>query len=267
MKKTSLTLINPNGVADTNAATAIEVDYIQLVAWLLMKKTNPNCPVPGCKAKAPHTDDPIVKGLVHNFSDLANVAGWTCASLAELGKSMADDIAAGRHFALVTRTRQPEELYVRALYAMFIADPGEVAHIMSDATPNSFTVMYRKVNKLIFGGKGILEVSQPGLTSGTFTAMGTINSGAHASFSAMLMVVGLVKNPEHLAAFTDGKYLDHISLYCSYLDHARRLFAEGKDKAAVLAEMVELHRPQTFAASMATVASVRLKKKEAGATG
>jgi hypothetical protein len=228
-------------------------------------KVNPHCSVPRCKAKAPHLSDPVVAGLAHNFSDLGKVAGWTCASIAELGKSMADDIAAGRHFALITRTRQQEELYIRALYAMFIADPGEVAHIMSDATPNSFSEMYRKVNKLIFGEKGVLEVSQPGLTSGTFTAMGTINSGAHASFSAMLMVVGLVKNPQHLAAFTDGKYFDHISVYCIYLDHARKLFAAGKEKAAVLAEMVELHLPQNLAASMATAASVRLKKKEQAA--
>jgi hypothetical protein len=149
----------------------------------------------------------------------------------------------------------------RTLYAGFIADPGEVAHIMSDATANSFNEMYRKVNKLIFGERGTLQVSQPGLRSGAFTAMGTINSGAHASFSAMLMVVGLVKNPRHLAAFTDGKYFDHISVYCSYLDHARKLFAAGNDKAAVLAETVELRRPQNLAASMATAASVRLRKK------
>jgi hypothetical protein len=228
-------------------------------------KVNPNCPVPRCKAKAPHLGDPVVAALVHNFSDLAKVAEWTCASIAELGKSMADDLAAGRHFALITRTRQKEELYIRALYAIFIADSGEVAHIMSDATPNSFSEMYRKVNNLIFGEKGILEVSHPGLTSGSFTAMGTINSGAHASFSAMLMVVGLVKNPQYLAAFTDGKYFDHISVYCSYLDHARKLFAAGKNKDTVLTEMVELHRPQTLASSMATAASVRLKKKEQAA--
>ena len=108
-------------------------------------KVNPNCSVPRCKAKAPHLRDPVVAGLIHNFSDLANVAGWTCATIAELAKSMPDDVAAGRHFALITRTRQLEEQYIRALYAMFIADPGEVAHIMSDATPNSFSEMYRKV--------------------------------------------------------------------------------------------------------------------------
>jgi len=225
-------------------------------------KANPNCSVPGCRAKVPHTNDPVVAGLVHNFSDLGKVAGWTCASIVELGMSMADDVAAGRHFAMVTRTRQQEELYIRALHAMFIADPGEVAHIMSDATPNSFSVMYRKVNKAIFGGKGLLEVSHPGLTSGTFTAMGTINSGAHASFSTMMMVIGLVKNPQYLEAYTDGRYSDHISVYCSYLDHARKQFAAGRDKAAVLAEMIELHLPQNLAASMAKAAAGRLKKKE-----
>jgi hypothetical protein len=226
-------------------------------------KTNPHCSVSRCKAKTPHLSDPVVAALVHNFSDLANVAGWTCASIAELGKSMADDVAAGRYFALITRTRQVEELYIRALYAIFIADPSEIAHIMSDAMPNSFSVMYRKVNQSIFGGTGLLEVSQPGLTSGTFSAMGTINRGAHVSFSTMLMVIGLVKNPQYRAAFTDGRYFDHISVYCSYLDHARKQFVAGIDTTTVLAELIELHVPQNLAASMAKVAAGRLKKKEA----
>lgn len=228
-------------------------------------KVNPYCPVPRCKAKVPHLSDPVVAALAHNFSDLARVAEWTCASIAELGKSMADDLAAGRYFALITRTRQVEELYIRALYAMFIADPSEIAHILSDATPNSFSEMYRKVNHSIFGGKALLEVSQPGLTSGTFSAMGTINSGAHASFSTMLMVRGLVKNPQYRAAFTDGRYFDHVSVYCSYLDHARKQFAAGKDKATVLAELTELHLPNNLAASMTKLAAQRCKKQNAAA--
>lgn len=228
-------------------------------------KMNPHCPVPGCKAKTPHLSDPVVAALTQSLSDLAKVAEWTCASIAELGKSMADDVAAGRYFALITRTRQVEELYIRALYAMFIADPSEIAHIMSDAMPNSFSVMYRKVNESIFGGKGLLEVSQPGLTSGTFSAMGTINSGAHVSFSTMLMVIGLVKNPQYRAAFTDGRYFDHVSVYCSYLDHARKQFVAGKDKITVLAELTELHLPNNLAASMAKVAAQRLKKRNAAA--
>jgi hypothetical protein len=228
-------------------------------------KVNPNCPVSGCKAKAPHTSDPVVVALVHNFSDLGKVAHWTCACIAELGKSMAEDVAAGRRFALITRTRQQEELYIRALYAIFIASPDEVAHIMSDATPNSFSVMYRNVNQLIFGGKGLLEVQQPGLKADStpFTAMGTINSGAHASFSTMLMVMGFAKNPEFFKAYTNGEYFDHISVYCSYLDHIGKQFAAGKDKVAVLAELKELHMPKNLAASMQQAAAGRQKKKAA----
>lgn len=225
-------------------------------------KINPNCSVARCRAKAPHLTDPVVAGLVQNFSDLAKVAHWTCACIAELGKSMADDLAAGRRFALITRTRQQEELYIRALYALFIADPDELAHIMSDATPNSFSEMYRKVNQLIFGGKGLLEVKQPGLTSGTFTAMGTINSGAHASFSTMLMVIGFAKNPQYFKAYTNGEYFDHISIYCSYLDHIDKQFAAGKDKATVLAELIELHLPQNLTVAMKKVAAGRTKKTE-----
>jgi hypothetical protein len=36
-------------------------------------KVNPHCPVPGCRAKAPHLSDPVVAGLAHNFSDLGKV--------------------------------------------------------------------------------------------------------------------------------------------------------------------------------------------------
>src|SRR5579864_934250 len=230
-----------------------------------MKKVNPNCPVPRCKAKAPHISDPVVAALVQNFSNLAKIAHWTCACIAEIGKSMADDLAAGRRLALITRTRQQEELYIRALYAMFLADADVVAHIMSDATPNSFSEMYRKVNETIFGGKGLLEVEQPGLKSGTFTAMGTINSGAHASFSTMLMVIGLGKNPEYFKAYTNGKYFDHISIYCSYLNHVGKQFAAGKDKATVMAELKELHLPENLAASMEQLATIRTKKNNLGA--
>lgn len=99
------------------------------------KKVNPNCPVPGCNAKAPHTSDPIIKALVQNMADPAKVAQWTLGAIAELGKSMAADLAADRRFGLLTRSRQQEELYIRALYAMFIATPDEVTHTAGFLSP------------------------------------------------------------------------------------------------------------------------------------
>jgi hypothetical protein len=48
---------------------------------------------------------------------------------------MAADLAADRRFGLLTRSRQQEELYIRALYAMFIATPDEVTHTAGFLSP------------------------------------------------------------------------------------------------------------------------------------
>ena len=166
---------------------------------------------------------------------------------------MAADLAAGRNFALITRSRQQEELYIRALYALFIATPEGLAHIMSDYAPNSFSLMYRAVNKVIFEGRGILEVSHPGLTHGSFTAMDTINRGAHASFSTMMTVIGFARHPEYLEPYTSGRYFSHISVYCSYLNHVQKLFEAGRDKSTVLVALINMHRPKSFWEAQAKV--------------
>ena len=126
-------------------------------------------------------------------------------------QSMAADLTADRRFALLTRSRQQEELYIRALYAMFIATPDEVIHIMSDATPNSFSAMYKRVNQSIFGGKGLLDVVQPGLTYGHFprwlrsTVQRTHPSRHYAGDRPHLMLI-----PQ---AVQERRLLDHISVY------------------------------------------------------
>jgi hypothetical protein len=88
------------------------------------------------------------------------------------------DLAAGPNFALILRLRQVEELYVRALYAMFVADEDELAHILSDEFPNSFAKMYRDVNAVVLEGRGALELEHTGPHSGVFTAMDTIDPWA-----------------------------------------------------------------------------------------
>jgi hypothetical protein len=210
------------------------------------KKVNPHCPVPRCKAKAPHMDDPTVQGLFAEFSDPERTALWTMTAIGEVLNSMAADLAAGRNFALILRLRQVEELYVRALYAMFVADEGELAHILSDEFPNSFSEMYREVNKVALESRGALEVEHPGLNSGVFTAMDTINQGAHASFSAMMMVIGFARHPEHLEPYTSGRYFKHVETYYRNLKQVRDMFAKDADKATVLKVLVSMSRPATI---------------------
>jgi hypothetical protein len=206
-------------------------------------KPNPHCPVHRCKTKVPHMDDPTVQGLFAEFSDPARTALWTMTAIGEVLNSMAADLTAGRNFALILRLRQVEELYVRALYAMFIADDAELAHILSDEYPNSFSKMYRKVNEVVLEGRGPLEVEYPGLNSGAFTAMDTINQGAHASFSAMMMVIGFARYPEHLEPYTSGRYFKHVQTYYRNLKQVRDLFATDVDKATVLRALVNMSGP------------------------
>jgi hypothetical protein len=132
----------------------------------------------------------------------------------------------------------------RALYAIFIATPGELVHILSDHWPNSFADMYRKVNEVVLEGRGLLEVEQPGLNSGAFTPMDTINQRAHASLSTMMIVIGFARHPEYLEPYTSGRYFKHVETYYRNLDQVRSLFAAGRDKAIVLRVLINMGRPR-----------------------
>ncbi len=142
-------------------------------------KINPHCPVPGCKTNQPQQDDPIVKGLIAEFGPPDKLAGWVLAAMAELRESIMKDLTEKRIFAWHTRLRQPEELYIRALYLLFIAGEQEKHHILSGDTPNGLSGLYAKVNKEVFEGRGLLQTERSGLTYGSFTPMDTLNDGAH----------------------------------------------------------------------------------------
>src|SRR5216683_2951661 len=99
-------------------------------------RVNPHCPVPGCKTDKPHADDPIMEGLIHEFAPPDKLTFWVLHAMAELRDSICRDLADKKIFAWHTRLRQPEELYIRTLYALFIAGEKELQHILSGAMPN-----------------------------------------------------------------------------------------------------------------------------------
>ena len=113
-------------------------------------------------------------------------------AIGKLGDSILRDLQDRNFFAFQSRLRQPEELYIRTLYVLFIATPEELPHIFSSALPNGFTKLYREVNRVIFEGRGPLEVSQPGLNGDPFTPIDTLNQGAHVTFSSIITARGLV---------------------------------------------------------------------------
>src|SRR5712692_7386449 len=126
-------------------------------------KKNPHCPVPRCGTKKPHLSSPTTAGLHHAFSNPERLALWVKSCIVELVQSVIDDVNKGRYFAYLTRWRQPEEMYHRALYMLFVADPAAIPHIVSGELPNSFSDMWKAVNKTVFDSKGTLDQKQLGL--------------------------------------------------------------------------------------------------------
>ncbi len=204
-------------------------------------KSNPYCPVPGCRATAAHLDDPIVKALMLEFGPPEKMTQWTLAAMAELRETICRDLIDKKAFAFHTRVRQPEELYIRTLYALFVATNGEIPHILSGATPNGLSSLYREVNRVVFEGRGLLLVQQAGQSFGTFTPIDALHDGAHASFRSFLTCIGWVRNPENFPA--PEKYCQHLNAYCNYLNYMHQMFKAGKDKKDVLAGVKNLHRP------------------------
>jgi hypothetical protein len=142
---------------------------------------------------------------------------------------------------LHTRVRQPEELYIRTLYALFVAADEELPHILSGATPNGLFNLYREVNRVVFEGRGLLLVPQAGQSLGTFTPIDTLHDGAHASFRSFLTCIGWIRSPEHI--LSPDRYCKHLTTYCDYLNYMHEAFKAGKAKQDVLAGVRNLHRP------------------------
>jgi hypothetical protein len=207
------------------------------------KSKNPHCPVLGCRTDKPHADDPIAAGLIHEFSVPEKLAYWVLGGMAELRESICRDLAEKKVFAWLTRLRQPEELYVRTLYALFIANDKELHHILSGAMPNGLSGMYSKVNALVFGGRGLLQAPQAGLNFGEFVPMDILNDGAHVSFAAFLTCIGIVKNPQYFPPDFPTIYFRHLTGYCKNLDYMHGMFKAGKERQHVLSGLINLHKP------------------------
>jgi hypothetical protein len=205
------------------------------------KVINPHCPVPRCRTKHPHIDDPLVKALVDRFAAPDKMNGWVLAGMVDLRDSAREDVAANRLFSWYSRMRQPEELYFRTLYVLFIASDAEIPHVLSGDTPNSFFDLYGKVNKVILEGRGELTEKKPGLNFGEFSMIDNMNDAAHVGFPALQMVVNLVQNPQYMPNVQG--YLQHLETYCARLNYMRQMFEGGRSKEEVLRGVMNMHRP------------------------
>lgn len=199
---------------------------------------NPNCPVSGCRAKVPHTNDPMVKILM--ALPPQELAMLTVEALTELRASVQSDHLAGRTYAWMARLRQPDELYMRCIYALLLAPNEELPHIFSGDTPNGFDFIYSRFNEDVLEGRGELQETKPGLTFGNFTPIKTIHNATHGSFQSLMTWKGSRLHPQYVAGYPE-RFIKHIQTYCTYLDHVGRLFAAGRTKDVALTALRNMH--------------------------
>ena len=188
--------------------------------------------------------DPLVKALVDRFGAPDKMISWVLAGMAELRDSARQGVAENRLFSWYSRMRQPEELYFRTLYVLFIASDAEVPHVLSGDPPNSFFTLYGKVNEIVLEGRGELTEKKPGLSFGEFSIIDNMNDGAHVGFPALQMIVNIAQNPQYRPNVQG--YLQHLETYCARLNYMLQMFNGGKDKKTVLEAMVNLHRPASY---------------------
>lgn len=206
------------------------------------KKQSPHCPVAGCQTKKAHADNPIVKALILEFSPPEKMTGWVLAAMVQLRESICRDLEAKNLFAWHSRLRQPEELYIRTLYALFVATDKELPHILSGDMPNGLSRLYAEVNRVVFGSTGLLQAVQPGLDpQTTFKAVDMLNDGAHVSFRGFLTCIGLERNPQNITS--PERYRKHLTIYCDNLNYMHGMFKAGREKKHVLDGLISLHRP------------------------
>lgn len=203
-------------------------------------REKPAFPVAGCKTKQPHLSNLTTAGLHHAFSDPERCAQWTKHCIVELIQSVIADVKEGRFFAYLTRWRQPDEMYYRALYLLFVADKNAIPHVVSGELPNSFSVMQKAVNHTVFGGKRALDKPLSGLSGEQFTVFDTLNNSAHASFATIVSCIEFAKKPEFRTPIIE-KHLEYWKTLCNNLDQAERMFRDGKKREEVIVEFRKLH--------------------------
>lgn len=185
-------------------------------------------------------EDRAVQGIAALFSEPAQLTSWVKAAIAELQRSISDDVTGGRYFAYLTRWRQPEELYYRTLYVLFVAEDLELPHIFSGEMPNGFRAMWKKVNDVVFEGRGVFEENQRGLQGEPFTIMDTINSAGHASLASMVMCIGLIRNREYRRYIPH--HLNRWKRMCYDLNYMEEMFKAGKSKRDVLVAIQKIYK-------------------------
>ena len=207
------------------------------------RKVNPHCPVFGCSAKKPHRQERHVDTLMRLVELPQLMCGYVMDGLAQLGNSASNDLANRNALGFLTRQRQIQELYIRTLYLLLLADPAEQMHMVSGAVPNGLGRYYRKVNEGIYHNQTDWEGTITDLNGDTFTIMEHLHDRAHVSFKSLVAARGyydqeLAMTPEHFA--------DYIRKMIATVNYMHGMFEAGKPREHVLDGMQAMYQPPSY---------------------
>ncbi len=169
---------------------------------------------------------------------------YVIEGLAHLGNSACNDLGNRNAFGFLTRQRQIQELYIKTLYLLLMAEQAEQAHMVSGEMPNSMVAYYRRVNNLIFHKQNDWEAITPGLNDDTFTIMETLHDGAHVSFRSLLMARGFYDHPG--LTMTPERFAEYIKKLIGKLQYMHGMFSGGHSKEDVLGGMQAMHQPVSY---------------------
>lgn len=172
------------------------------------------------------------------------MCAYVSEGLGQLGNSACNDLANRNALGFLTRQRQIQELYIKTLYLLLIADPPEQEHMVSGDVPNGMSPLYRRVNELIFHKQTDWEATTPGLNGDQFTIMETLHDGAHVSFRSLLMARGYFEHPE--LVMTPERFAEYIRSLATKLKYMHGMFQAGKPRDYVLDEVQALYSPESY---------------------
>lgn len=206
-------------------------------------KVNPHCSVMGCRVKTPHRQDRHVDALMRTVEHPHMMCGYVMEGLAQLGNSACNDLANHNALGFLTRQRQIQELYIRTLYLLLLAEPTEQEHMIAGDLPNGLAGYYRRVNEVIYHGQTDWEAATPGLNGDSFTIMDTLHDGAHVSFKSLFMARGYYKQE---TATTPEQFAEYIKKLIGKLDYMHGMFKADRPREHVLDGMQAMYQPASY---------------------
>jgi hypothetical protein len=223
------------------------------------QRINPHCPVNGCRTKKPHRQDRHVEALMRLVELPHLMCGYVMDGLAQLGNSAGNDLANLNALGFLTRQRQIQELYLRTLYLVLLADPAEQIHMVSGDLPNGLGRYYRKVNEIIYHNQTDWEEVTPGMNGDTFTIMETLHDGAHVSFRSLVMARGYY---DQELAMTPERFADYIKKMIAKLTYMHGMFKAEKPREHVLDGMQAMYQPPSYWEEQQRLAKARASEPQ-----